>query len=384
MAVIELYEEAFLEEDCDLFVQATALAFRERIGLTECATFIDYARGRAQVVDSLELTPVSVDGTGRGTMAALVDVRLGSLVDGSGTRVTSPVELEYEYRYHFVRANGGWKIEDVHDVTGGRTEGQPTAEEEQAAARTIADWRVAYSSGDCDAAVASTTVAYRESMGWTDCPSFAQYISDQNEYCPMDVHQEDIRFHSRIDPHVGEIILDVVEVCTLSVDEFGVPIEPPYEVGSPYRYHLVEGDDGWKIAEGDNGAEAEDEPGNTNERAAIEAIRGYNQAWMEGDCETYMATTAEAYRTLIDLSGCAAFGPASRGYAAGVANFAITPTDIERPSAKSMEIKTHETYDNLTDDEGQPVDPFLVDEYWVYSLVLVDGSWVISDVVMLL
>ena len=81
----------------------------------------------------------------------------------------------------------------------------------------------------------------------------------------------------------------------------------------------------------------------------------------------------------------AAFGPAARTYAESVTNFAVTPTDIERPSSKTMEIKTHETYDSLADVNGDPVDaPFLVDEYWVYTLVLSDGSWVITDVVMLL
>lgn len=49
-----------------------------------------------------------------------------------------------------------------------------------------------------------------------------------------------------------------------------------------------------------------------------------------------------------------------------------------------MEIKVHETYDSLTDADGQPLEePYVVDEYWVYTLRLVDGAWIISDVVML-
>lgn len=385
MAVVAQYEEAFVKEDCDLFVQVTTQAFREHLGLSECETFVKSAHGRAEVIDTLELTPVSTEGMGRGSIAARVHAQARSFLDDDGQRVASPVRLEYDYRYHLIRTDGAWKIDVVHDVTGGRTEGQVTAEEEEAVDRTMAEWGVGYSTGDCDAALASTTAGYREAMGWTDCATFTQYVSDQNAYCPMDVHQEDIRFWDVADPHVGEIIVDVVQVCTLDVDEFGNPIEPPYQTGAPYRYHLVESDGTWRIAEGDDGAAAEDEPGNTNERAAIETIRTYNQAWRDSDCDAYMATTTESLRIALNIAGCASFGPAARPYGESVANFALTATDIERPSAKRMEIKTHETYDALADADGQPVEtPYLVDEYWVYTLLLEDDSWVISEVNILL
>ena len=385
MTAVGRYEQAFAYQDCDLFVAATTPAFRENVAMTDCETFLDRARGRAAVIESLEMTPVSASGTGRGTLAALVHLEVRSHLDENGRPAESPVSLDYDYRYHLVRADGAWKVDVVHDVSGGRVEGQVSDVEQQAVDRMMVDWRTAYTTGDCAAVEASTTAGYRDSMGWTDCASFEQYIADQNAYCPMDVHQEDIRYRTLIDPHVGEIIIDVVEVCTLDTDESGAPIDPPYEAGAPYRYHLVEADGAWRIAEGDNGAAAEDEPGNANERAAIEAIRGYNQAWLDADCETYLATTTEAFRTALNAGGCAAFGPAARTYAESVTNFAVTPTDIERPSSKTMEIKTHETYDSLADVNGDPVDaPFLVDEYWVYTLVLSDGSWMITDVVMLL
>jgi hypothetical protein len=385
MAVVAAYETAFAEEDCDLFVAVTTTEFRAGIGLPDCDVFVQSASGRAQVLESLEVTPISAAGTGRGTIAALAHMEARSYIDENGESVATPVSVEVDYRYHLVRADGTWKLESVHDVTGGRIEGQLTAAEDQAVAETMADWRSAYSAGDCAALEASTTAGFRESMAWPDCPSFQQHISDQNAYCPMDVHPEDMRFRTLVDAHVGEIIVDVVEVCTLDVDEFGEPIDPPYETGAPYRYHLVEADGEWRIAEGENGAAAEDEPANTNERAAIEAMRAYNDAWLEGDCDAYLATTTPSFRSAMDASGCAAFGPASRSYSAAVADFAFTPTDIERRSSETFEIKSHETYDSLTDANGVPVDPpFLVDEYWVYTLVLVDGTWLITDVVILL
>lgn len=385
MSVVAAYERAFAEDDCDLFVTATTTAYRERIGLTDCEVFAQSAAGRAQVLESLEVTPISASGTGRGTIAARVHTEAQSYIDENGQPVATPVSLEADHRYHLVRADGAWKVDAVHDVTGGRTEGQLTADEKQSVARTMSDWRAAYSSGDCAALEASTTAGYRELMAWTDCPAFEQYISDQNAYCPMDVHPEDIRFRTNVDPHLGEIIVDVVEVCTLDVDEFGAPLDPPYEAGAPYRYHLVDQDGTWRIAEGENGAAAEDEPSNANERAAIETMRAYNDAWLEVDCDAYLATTTASFRTALNSSGCAAFGPASRSYSESVANFAMTATDIERPSANTFEIKSHETYDSLTDADGQVMDaPIPIDEYWVYTLVLVDGAWVITDVVMLL
>ncbi len=385
MAAIVGYEEAFAKGDCDLFVQVTTARFRDRIGLADCEAFAESARGRAQALDAVLVEPVSAEGGGRAKLAALVHTTITSHRDENGQSTTDPVSSEYDFRYHLVRFDGAWRIDAVHNVPDGRNEGEVTEDEQDAVTRMLVDWRAAYTAGDCDALLASTTAGFREEMGWAGCPAFQQFIADQNAYCPMDVHQEDIRSHTNVDPHVGEIMLDVVEVCTLDTDEFGEVIDPPYEAGAPYRYHLVDEGGEWRIAEGDNGAAAEDEPGNENERAAVEAIRGYNQAWVESDCDAYMATTTESFRIALNANGCAGFAPAARAYAAGVANFASTPTDIERPSMQSMEIKVHETYDSLTDVEGQPVDePFLVDEYWVYTLLLVDGEWVISEVVMLL
>lgn len=385
MRAVAAYERAFAEEDCDGFVAATTTAYRERIGLGDCEVFAQYAGDRAEILESLELTPISAVGIGRGTMAALLHTAAQSYIDENGRPVATPVTLEADHRYHLVRADGAWKVDALHDVTDGRTEGQLTSDEKQAVARTMSDWRAAYSSGDCAALEASTTAGYRELMAWTDCPAFEQSISDQNAYCPMDVHPEDMRYRSNVDPHMGEIIVDVVEVCTLVVDESGAPLDPPYEAGAPYRYHLVDEDGTWKIAEGENGAAAEDEPSNANERAAIETMRAYNDAWLEVDCDAYLASTTASFRTALNTSGCAAFGPASRSYSESIANFALTPTDIERPSATKFEIKSHETYDSLTDADGQVMDaPIPVDEYWVYTVVLVDGTWVITDVVMLL
>ena len=384
MATVAQYEEAFAEQDCDLFVQVTTQRFRDRIGLVDCDSFTRNAQGRAEALDSVSVEPVSAEGRGRAKIAALVHTTVTSHVDENGQPTTDPVTSEHDFRYHFVHYDGAWRLDAVHDVPGGRNDGEVTEKEQQAVARMLVDWRAAYTAGDCDALLASTTAGYREEMGWTDCPTFQQFISDQNAYCPMDVHQEDIRSHTAVDSHVGEIMLDVVQVCTLDTDEFGEPIDPPYEAGAPYRYHLVEEDGDWRIAEGDNGAAAEDEPANENERAAVDAIRGYNQAWVEADCDAYMATTTESFRVALNVNGCAGFAPAARGYSEGVANFENTPTDIERPSLQSMQIKVHETYDSLTDVDGQPLEePFLVDEYWVYTLLLVDGAWVISESVML-
>lgn len=384
MATVAHYEEAFAEVDCDLFEQVTTQRFRDRSGLADCDSFTRNAQGRAQALDSVVVDPVSAEGRGRAKIAALVHTTITSNREEDGEATEDPVTSEYDFRYHLVHYEGAWKVDVVHMLPDGRNEGEVTEEEQEAVTRMLVDWRAAYTAGDCDALLASTTAGYREEMGWTDCPAFQQHIADQNAYCPMDVHQEDIRSHTAVDDHVGEIMLDVVEVCTLQTDEFGEPIDPPYEAGAPYRYHLVNEDGEWRIAEGDNGAAAEDEPSNENERAAVETIRSYNQAWVDADCDAYMATTTESFRIDLNVNGCAGFAPAARSYSEGVANFENTPTDIERPSMQAMEIKVHETYDSLTDVDGQPLEePFLIDEYWVYTLLLVDGAWVISEVLML-
>ncbi|WP_457100901.1 hypothetical protein [Microbacterium sp. P5_E9] len=384
MKAIAQYDQAFAEADCDAFFEVTTAGFRNYLAIPDCETFVNRAHGRSEIMDPMEFTPISIGGTGRATIAALVHVKFDSLIDQNFERVPSPVPVEFDYRFHLVHLGGAWKIQDVHDLTGGRTQGLVSAEEQQAVDRLMVDWQSAYSTGDCDALMASTTAGYRETMKWPDCATFQQYIADQNAYCPMDVHQEDIRFHDSLDVHNTEIELDVVEVCTLDTDEAGNPLDPPYQSGAPYRYHLVDVDGTWLIAEGDDQAAAEDDADNTNERAALETMGAYNQAWSDADCVAYASTTTEGLRDSYGLSGCAAFGPAAREWSAGVANFAFTATDIERPSATRFEIKSHETFDSLTDADGQPLDaPVLIDEYWVYTIDLVQGEWVISDIVML-
>jgi hypothetical protein len=149
--------------------------------------------------------------------------------------------------------------------------------------------------------------------------------------------------------------------------------------GTPYRFHLVHDGGGWKIDDGDDGAAAEDEPANANERAAVAAMRAYNKAWADADCDAYLATTSGAFRESLSLSTCSAFIPAAKD-SHEFTNFTLTPTDIERPSPTRMEIKSHEIFDATTDPQGRPLDkPIPIDRYYLYTLDLVDGSWVISS-----
>ena len=323
---------------------------------------------------------MSASSTGRGTIAATAHVLADSFLDDDGETVSTPVQMDKDYRYGMVRADGAWKIDAVFDVTGRRIQGQVTADQQRAVDRMMDHWSVAYSTGDCAALHDSTTERFRETSGWADCAAFQRYVDAQNAYCPMSVHQEDIHFHDIVDRHSGEIFLDVVQVCTVAVDESGNPIDPPYQVGEPNRFHLVESDGAWKIANTDDGAAAKATPSNTNERAAVDAMRTYSQAWNNADCDDYLATTTAAFRNSLDLATCESFIEAARSNAEYAANLTLTPTDIERPSSKRMEIKSHETYDALTDSSGQLLDvPTPIDVYYLYTLDLVNGSWVISS-----
>ncbi len=381
LAPLMAYDTALVEADCELFESATTAELRQGYGVTDCDTFGVAVQQRASILESMFWVPLSSQAAGRGSTMVDVGAVLETHRNEYGQYVEVPVALDEQHRYRLVRSGGAWRVADIHDVSGDRVAGELLPEEEEAAEATMALWQQARRDLDCAAGENATTPAFREAMGWTDCASFAQLFIDLQGSCEaFDVHPEEMRFNSRINAAQGTMVVDVVEVCTQEVDDFGVAFDPVYEGGFPFRYTLIPTQAGWKMDSWSDGAAAEDVPSNENERSAIAAIRAYNDAWGQVDCDLYMDSSTALVRSDMEITDCATFETEAESFAASWVLTELVPTDTERRGVERMEIKVRESYAARFDSQGQPADPPLPtgDEYWVYTVEVDNGQWVVS------
>jgi hypothetical protein len=119
--------------------------------------------------------------------------------------------------------------------------------------------------------------------------------------------------------------------------------------------------------------------GSAQEQAAVRAVELYDEAWREGDCDKYFTATTEAFREGNGITDCETFEGASANFSSSVENYEVNVGDIDRRDG-AITVDTVETYDSLLDQEGQELDtPLPIEEEWVYTIVEVDGEWVIDN-----
>jgi hypothetical protein len=120
-------------------------------------------------------------------------------------------------------------------------------------------------------------------------------------------------------------------------------------------------------------------PSSADEESAVAAVEQYDSAWQSVDCDAYVASTSEAYREA-SWPDCDSFTATAAEFAAGAENYTIEVIDIEE-QAGSIVLSTVETYDALIDDAGAPLaNPERTEVAYEYTLVSIDGDWVIDDI----
>ena len=120
-------------------------------------------------------------------------------------------------------------------------------------------------------------------------------------------------------------------------------------------------------------------PSGADEEAAVAAVGLYDDAWQNVDCDAYVASTTEEFREVSQLAECDAFGETAAEFAASVENYVVTVTDIEAET-DSILVSTTETYDALFDEDGSPLnEPQAQELDYEYTIVQVDGEWVIDS-----
>ena len=272
--------------------------------------------------------------------------------------------------------------------TGDPSEEGPSAADRQQAVDAVARYRNALSKGDCEAFFATTTEAYRAVLQIPDCASLTLVSARVAE-----------RIQNQM-VTVGEVraVGDAIEVSTVeslmsSFDLQGNPTVMSIAYENHLGYHLVESSEGWAIdelrieepedhagdpSEGASTAAPAESPTYANEQAAIAAVNLYNQAWLTQDCDSYLASTTETFRAMVNVVDCATFEGDSAGYG-GTNDVSSTTIRDVQTQLTAIAVSATESYtDYYEDDDGNPT--IILDEHRVeYYLVNADGTWRIDD-----
>ena len=115
-----------------------------------------------------------------------------------------------------------------------------------------------------------------------------------------------------------------------------------------------------------------------DQRAAVAAVELYDEAWQEADCEAYVASTTESFRTQSGLTDCSAFETEAETFTDAVEDYEIDVTDVRR-DGDAIVVTTTETYTALVGEDGTPLDEPTEDSIdWVYTVVADGDDWLID------
>jgi len=120
-------------------------------------------------------------------------------------------------------------------------------------------------------------------------------------------------------------------------------------------------------------------PTSADMEAAASSVERYNDAWMSGDCEAYMATTTEDFREATEITNCDTFAVESRIFASGIDDYVTTIGDVEA-IGNSIAVSATESYTSQFDAEGSRTDePQEYEDRYEYIVVRSDGGWAIDN-----
>ena len=120
--------------------------------------------------------------------------------------------------------------------------------------------------------------------------------------------------------------------------------------------------------------------GSDAERAAVEVVERYDDAWDDADCDLYFETTTEGYRQALGMTDCAAFESTAEVFDESTDEYEIEVDTVEQ-TGENITVLTTERYLSLVDENGDPLPtPDPIAEPLQYTLVPAAGGWAIDNV----
>jgi len=118
--------------------------------------------------------------------------------------------------------------------------------------------------------------------------------------------------------------------------------------------------------------------GSDDERAAVAAVESYDQAWQEADCDAFVSSTTEEFRTASGFVDCETFLADAQRFDDNFEDYELVVDDVVTEGDQIL-VTTTESYVALVDESGEPIDPQPGSTVYHYTVVSSDAGWVIDD-----
>lgn len=109
---VHQYNEAWLEGDCDDYVEVTTETFREAQTNPDCDTFEEASQFFEDSVEDYRVTITAIESDGTSILVSTTD-RYGSHLDENGAVSESTLPLTDHFTYVLVPVGGGWAIDGI-------------------------------------------------------------------------------------------------------------------------------------------------------------------------------------------------------------------------------------------------------------------------------
>jgi hypothetical protein len=115
-----------------------------------------------------------------------------------------------------------------------------------------------------------------------------------------------------------------------------------------------------------------------DEEAAVDAVNAYAESLLTGDCDVFLATTTEDYRTVLEIPDCDTFELASTRAVDRMDDHVLTIGDVATVGP-AVTVSVVESFTSSFDRAGNPTDaPIDYEDHLAYYLVRSDGGWAIE------
>jgi hypothetical protein len=113
VAVVEQYDDAWGDADCDDYLASTTQAWRDAYGYADCADFELQAEAFDDSTEDYDMTITSVRTLDEDTVEVSTSETYLATVDENGQQLATPEPAEDLFVYTVVRDAAGWAIDDI-------------------------------------------------------------------------------------------------------------------------------------------------------------------------------------------------------------------------------------------------------------------------------
>lgn len=118
-----------------------------------------------------------------------------------------------------------------------------------------------------------------------------------------------------------------------------------------------------------------------DERAAVDTVLAYDDAFDDVDCALYERTTTSAFRETAGYADCDSFVSGAETFDENTEEYEVEVTGVDTGADGTIIVSTRESYLSNVGGDGNPLDtPEEIVDPFEYTLVDEGGRWAIDDI----